>query len=994
MKTLKIIYASLFVIGLFLGNDYISCQDGQDLVNGNLIQFNDNGAWCWYQDERAVIDIADGKLITGSDASGSGTGGNSRNGQVEGVIYNLETGLLEKSTFRITGCDDHNVPGFIIRPDGQYFSMYADHYDRWNSRYRIFNGSSWSGEQQFDWTTIPGGTDYTIAYSNLYYLSEEDRMYNFARANHRCPNFIYSDDWGDTWLFGGQLSTNNTSSYNKGYYKYWGNGVDRIDFILTEEHPRDGLTSIYHGYIQNGKTYSTNGTLVDANIFDATGLPTFEDFTLVFADNTIIDGDAMRKIWNADLVRYDDGVIAAILTCRINNAQNGGDNSINPDHGLIYCRYDGESWSYTYLSQAGKKMYGSEADYTGLGALDPNDPNTVFISTHVDPRDDTELGNREIFKGLTDDNGNSWNWTAITRNSTRNNYRPIAPVWDENNTTLLWMRGTYFSAQNFDMTIVGIIENSLEGNDLMTYEDASASNTSMTDNSPLTPTGPNSNAGSADNQWHERTGFGNGGSVFTSAETGGENAPSLKTSIKAGDEGKFDVWVNFWSDPSSDWRIKAGLSENKMQIFRHIACKQVEAGDHNTLIEISGDDNTFLYQAYLGRVETGSDSIFEIFIDDHAIETGTSDNLIGNETRTWYDGISYTMPLYVTIDVLELTLSDSANSVSSFEVFSNTNWNISSSGAWLSPNIVSGMNDDTVILTALANVSDTARMAIVTTSTDHIKDQIIMVSQKPVSPDLYISDTELSIEYAENSITTFDINSNTFWNISSSEYWLNADIVSGINNKTITLTASINHTGIPRIASIIISADNVVPHTITVTQEFYLLLFVSPSEITFNGEASGTKTFNIESNTNWNISITETWLTASTVNGTGNETIILTIEENTYNTDRQAFVTVSAAGVPDQIIEITQTNNPIESLADNNNDIGYIFPNPATDKLNIRLSVLPAHIKLYTYDGKQVLYLNAESYDSEIDMTNLNNGVYILQIISERQTFTRKIIKQ
>ncbi len=28
----------------------------RDQVNGNLIQFSDNGAWCWYQDERSVVD--------------------------------------------------------------------------------------------------------------------------------------------------------------------------------------------------------------------------------------------------------------------------------------------------------------------------------------------------------------------------------------------------------------------------------------------------------------------------------------------------------------------------------------------------------------------------------------------------------------------------------------------------------------------------------------------------------------------------------------------------------------------------------------------------------------------------------------------------------------------------------------------------------------------------------------------------------------------------
>ncbi|MEJ2628911.1 MAG: hypothetical protein P8078_10185, partial [bacterium] len=306
MKT-KIIYAMEIIVLSYI----VAFGQSEDIVQGNLIQFNDNGAWCWYQDERAIVDTVRGKLILGSDASGSGTGGYSRNGNIEGTIYDLATGSRERTIFWTTGCDDHNVPAFLIRPDGKYITMYAEHYDRYNSHYRIYDGNNWGAEQLFDWMTIPGGTDYTIAYSNLYYLSDEGYMYNFARANHRCPNFIYSTDMGDTWLFGGQLSTNNTQSYNKGYYKYWSNGVDRIDFILTEEHPRDGLTSMYHGYIQDGKTYDTYGTVVDNNTFDASNIPTFLDFTLIFADNTMIDGNAMRKIWNADLMRYEDGTIAA-----------------------------------------------------------------------------------------------------------------------------------------------------------------------------------------------------------------------------------------------------------------------------------------------------------------------------------------------------------------------------------------------------------------------------------------------------------------------------------------------------------------------------------------------------------------------------------------------------------------------------------------------------------------------------------------------------------
>ena len=670
-KIFKLISLKIIFV-IFLSSSIIIGQTGEDLVDGNLIQFNNNGAWCWYQDERAIIDVDKGKLILGSDASGQGVGGSGRNGDIEGIIYDLQTGLIEKTVFWSPGCDDHNTPAFLIRPDGKYITMYAEHYDRWNSRYRIYDGSGWSAEQHFDWTTIPGGTNYTIAYSNLYYLSDEGIMYNFARANNRCPNFIYSTDLGESWSFGGQLSTNNTNSYNKGYYKYWSNGIDRIDFILTEEHPRDGLTSMYHGYIQDGKTHASDGTIVDDNVFDVNNLPSFLEFTLIFADSTIIDGNAMRKIWNADLIRYNDGTIAAILTSRINNAVNGNDNNINPDHAFIYCRYNGASWSYTYLGQAGKKMYGSEADYTGLGALHPNDPNTIYISTHIDPRDDIDITYREIFKGVTHDNGASWTWSPVTQNSNQHNFRPIIPSWDENNTALLWFRGTYNSAQSFDAAMVGIIERNSDNLNLMTYVDASLSNTTFADGSALVTTGPDPNGGPADNQWHIRTGFGNEGSLFTSAEIGGENAPTLKTEITVSSAGNYDVWVNFWANPLEDWRVKAGFSETDMQLFRQMANKQVQAGDHNTTLILTGSGNTFIYQAYVGRLELLANESFEVFVDDEAIQTGTIGNLIGNSVRTWYDGISYAKVSEVV--PVELTSFTAAQNGSSIDL----NWNTAS----------------------------------------------------------------------------------------------------------------------------------------------------------------------------------------------------------------------------------------------------------------------------------------------------------------------------
>jgi len=637
---------SLFLAGLA---STVFGQNQRDLVKGNLIQFNDNGAWCWYQDERAVIDPILGKLVLGSDGSGSGVGGSPRSGDVEAVVFDLRSGIPTRFTLRESDptafyCDDHNAPAFVVRPDGKYLSMYAAHFNDTSSHYRVYDGGVWGPEQVFNWRTQrPGGSNFQTTYSNLHYLSAEGRTYNFVRGNNKSPNSIVSSNFGDTWTYGGQLTRNDGVGYNNGYYRYAGNGVDRIDFIFTEYHPRDFFTSIYHGYIQGGRSYNSSGVLADDNILDTLNIPTPANFTKVFADSTMLAGYLMRRCWNTDVVRYSNGTIVTIVTARTSQ-YTGSDASINPEHAFIYCRYDGSMWSYQYLAKAGQKLYSSEADYTGLAAVHPNDPNTIYISTTYDPRDSTvNLGVHEIFKGVTTNNGVSWNWTPITSKSVRDNLRPVVPVWDSNNTALLWWRGTYSSAQTFNAAIVGILDRRLDTVTTMHYVDASVFNTTLATGAALVTTGPDTGGGPADGQWHRRTGYGNGGSVLTSAEIGGENAPALRTQIAVPVAGTYDLWVSFWGNPttSADWRIRAGLSSGATQLFRQMACKQVEPADHDSTLVLAGGGNTFLYQAYVGRVQVSVNDTFRVYVDDDAVQTGTTGTLVGNTCRTWYDGISY-----------------------------------------------------------------------------------------------------------------------------------------------------------------------------------------------------------------------------------------------------------------------------------------------------------------------------------------------------------------
>ncbi len=420
------------------------------VADGPLITFNANGGWCWYQDERAVVDAKGGKLVVGSVAFPSG--------DIQAVIYDLNTRSEKGPSPAKLGNlgsgkqDDHNAPAVIVRPDGRYAAMWAGHNHDCNSYFSTYDGTKWSAQGKYDWNAQQCASwSRSITYSNMWYLGTD--LVSFVRSVDTSPNYLISKDNGASWSFGGRLTSTPTVGYVAGYYKYWGNNTDRIDFLGTEAHPRDNNNSLYHGYVKDGKIYNSTGTVVDQTLADKSAQD-ITKYTQVFKTGATVGSVKLDHAWNADLVRYDDGVVAAIWTARV-----AGTGSDDPDKRLLYARFDGSAWKLTHLARAGTKLYRDEQDYTGLGALHPDDPTTVYISTPYDPSTDTlkSGAKREIWRGTTCDNGATFTWTPVTANSSDNNYRPIVPKWDAQHTALLWMRGEYRTAQDMTMAIVGTI---------------------------------------------------------------------------------------------------------------------------------------------------------------------------------------------------------------------------------------------------------------------------------------------------------------------------------------------------------------------------------------------------------------------------------------------------------------------------------------------------------------------------------------------------------
>lgn len=427
-------------------------------VAGKLITFNANGGWCWYQDERVVVDTAAGKLLLSSISDASGTDGAQRNGDVDVVCHDFASGQADRFVLHTgLGDDDHNVAALLVRPDGRYLAVYTRHGGDKHSRYRIstkpHDATSWEPEQVFDWGSTPG-SDFNATYSNLFYLPSEQRLYNFVRANNRGPNMLLSKDQGANWSYGGKLVFNpKFVGYVNGYFKYASNGNDRIDFVGTEHHPRNFNNNIYHGFVRGGKMFRSDGSLADPDIFD-NDAPNQSTLTKIFASDPEDGKQVNSRAWTVDLHVDTSGNPYAILSTRAGDVP--VDTKGVEDHRFWYARYDGNEWHVHQLAKAGRRLYDKEQDYTGLAALDPHNPNRLFISTTIDPRDDKALGIHEIFEGKTTDGGKTWTWSPITYHSKIDNLRPIVPIWDAEHTVLLWLRGKYTTMHDYNQAVVGL----------------------------------------------------------------------------------------------------------------------------------------------------------------------------------------------------------------------------------------------------------------------------------------------------------------------------------------------------------------------------------------------------------------------------------------------------------------------------------------------------------------------------------------------------------
>jgi len=415
------------------------------------IVLNDNGAWSFFEDERAVVDARTGTLLVSSVANGSGSGGAARHGDVEVVQYDLESGATSRATIADRfQADDHDSAALYVRSDGRYLAMYSRHdsdsMSRWRVSARAGDATEWSAPSAFD-NGAP--TSYSNVYAMPYENAGRGRLYAFTRTTGRDPHFLVSDDHGSTWSLGGRL----LDGPGRPYLRYAADGAGRIHTLTTEQHPDDFANGIYHGVVERGQLRGSNGELVDHDLFDGRANAP-EELSRVF----VSDGD--ERAWAIDVAIDASGNPYGVFSVRSTDERVAG----GTRHRYLAARFDGDRWRVSFLAHAGSALYDAEPSYTGLVALHPTDPDRVFVSTDVHPATGVPLvsaldgrQHHELFEGRTDDDGVTWSWTPLTTDSRVDNIRPIVPPWDSHHTIVLWLRGTYTTYRDYDLQVVGLI---------------------------------------------------------------------------------------------------------------------------------------------------------------------------------------------------------------------------------------------------------------------------------------------------------------------------------------------------------------------------------------------------------------------------------------------------------------------------------------------------------------------------------------------------------
>lgn len=414
-----------------------------------ITQIGKDGGWLWFNNESVVIDR--NTLYIGSEDS---------KGNSKVSLYPIDYYQYKKSAsdYKLSSWPEkdekypyHNYPSLLKLNNGNLLAVY--HHSSKDMFYRIaevFNRGAaneylkWGKENVRE---LNNGMNY----NNLIQLvSEKNKIYNFFSIYKQSPSLMTSQDGGKSWSRDTVFMTpgkNGTSPYSR----FVDNGIDRIDMIYTNGHPRNEPdNNIYHIYYYKGNFHNSDGKII-CSLNQSKQTPITPEL-----GTKVYNGANQQPgwVWDIEYDDYDVPVVAFISSA---------DGSEGNDLRYRYAKWHPEKkqWEERQIAYAGTHVYVPENHFAGGISIDPENVNVVFISSNVDPETGKQTVSHryQIYRGVSENDKGSWKWEQLTFDTNKDNLRPIVPRGHHYNICVIWQAmNDNASSLGFDSDILGVFK--------------------------------------------------------------------------------------------------------------------------------------------------------------------------------------------------------------------------------------------------------------------------------------------------------------------------------------------------------------------------------------------------------------------------------------------------------------------------------------------------------------------------------------------------------
>lgn len=249
----------------------------------------------------------------------------------------------------------------------------------------------------------------------------------------------------------------------------------------------------------------------------------------------------------------------------------------------------------------------------------------------------------------------------------------------------------------------------------------------------------------------------------------------------------------------------------------------------------------------------------------------------------------------------------------SFTITSNVNWTLCTTATWFTLTTLDGSGTETVTINYDENNDPFDRSdTILVKGSNGVAELAIFVRQDGAGNLLSATPTEFNVGVPAGSVTT-SVESNIGWSAETRDFWISLNgmgtDIGPINGPAdLEISYEENNSTTPRTGTVTLTGPGVAPVTITINQDGGIsTLCIDPTILDVDSDA-GSFDFEVLANVpNWTLDVDVNWLGLNRNIGSGNATVTGTYSANTASTNRIAIVTISAPGMAEKTLTVTQT---------------------------------------------------------------------------------------